>query len=64
MVEGNRPALAVDAQDIGRPLEGAPHQGDAAVLRDMGQGLNAGTAEIEIGQGVIIDNGDAVIALG
>ena len=51
--------------DVGRPLEGAEHDGDATVLSQVGGGLGAAAREVEIGDRVLVEHGEgAVEALG
>ena len=47
---------AVHPHDVRRPLEGAPHQGDAAVLAEVGDGLGVAAGEVEVGDGPLVDD--------
>ena len=56
-------ASAGHAQDARRPVEGAEHERDAAVLAEVGDGLGAAAGEVEVGDGVLVEHPEAVVAL-
>ncbi len=49
-------ALAVNAQDIGRPVEGAEHDDDPPVFFEMSDRFHPAAGEVEIGHGAGVDD--------
>ncbi len=45
-----------DADDPGRPLERAPHQGDAPVLAHVGERLDPAAGQVEVGDGPLVEH--------
>lgn len=58
VVAEDRLAAAVHPDDVGRPLEGAPHQGDPAVLAQMRDRLRGAPGEVQVGHGQFVENGE------
>ena len=56
VVTEDRLAAAVHPDDVRRPLEGAPHQRDPAVLAQMGDGLGVASGEVEVGHGELVEH--------
>ena len=57
-------ALAVEPHDARRSLEGAEHEGDAAVLAEVGDGLDAAAGQVEVGDRRRPEDAERVVALG
>ena len=48
----------MEPHDLRRPLEGAEHDGDATVLAQVRDRLDTATGLVQIGHGVVIDDGE------
>ena len=57
-------AFAINTDDLGDGAEAAEHQGNAAVLTQMGGGLVAAAGYIEVGDGARVKDAEGVHALG
>ena len=53
-------AAAIEPEDIGRPLEGAEHDGEPAVSLQMRGGLVAAAGSVEIDDGALVDDRERV----
>ena len=51
----------MEAHDPGRPLEGAEHHYDAAVLPQVGDGLDTAASEVEVGDSARPDDGEGAV---
>jgi hypothetical protein len=51
-------AAAVHPDDVRRALEGAPHEGDPAVLPEMGDRLRVAAGEVQVGDGEFVEDGE------
>src|SRR5690606_17386275 len=56
VVHGDEPSGAVQPDDVRGTFEGAEHDGDAAVLTQVRDGLSAAGGEVEVGEGVLVDD--------
>ena len=53
---------AMDPHDARRPFEGAPHQGDPAVLAQMGDRLSSAPGQVQPGDPALAEHTEAVVA--
>src|SRR6266511_2290624 len=59
------PSLPIQAHDPRRTGEGAEHEGDAAVVAQVGDGLGAAAGQVQVGDGPLVQDRQGVgVALG
>ncbi len=55
-------AVAVHPDDVRRALEGAPHEGDPAVLPEMGDRLRVASGEVQVGDGEFVEDDEQAVS--
>jgi hypothetical protein len=56
----HQPALPVQPQNPRRAGEGAEYEGDAPVVAQVGGGLGAAAGEVQVGDGLLVQDGEGV----